>query len=86
MRFSLGGNRGMSVLAGSPNVAEYACGTTLPAPGSGSPNAGTLNYDATTQQYIYNYVTLKSRASKSCVQFSLLLADGSIHTALFQFK
>jgi len=87
VRFSLGGNRGMSVLAGSPMVAAYPCNATpLPAPGSGSPNVGTLDYNATTQQYTYNYVTLKSRASKSCVQFSLTLADGSIHTALFQFK
>jgi len=86
MRFSLGGNRGMSVLAGSPTVAAYPCNSTLPPPGAGSPNVGTLDYNATAQQYTYNYVTLKSRASKSCVQFSLTLADGSIHTALFQFK
>jgi len=87
MTFSLGGNRGTSVLAGSPTVAVYQCKSTpLPTPGAGSPNVGTLDYNATTQEYTYNYVTLKSRASKTCVQFSLMLADGSIHTALFQFK
>lgn len=86
MTFTLGADRGMSALAGAPTVAAYSCGSTLPAPGTGSPNAGTLTYDAATQQYTYNFVTLKSRASKTCVQFSLPLADGSIHTALFQFR
>jgi len=86
MKFSLGGNRGMSVLAGSPTVEAYPCNATLPQPGAGSPNVGTLAYNATAQQYTYNYHTLASRASKSCVQFSLTLADGSIHTALFQFR
>jgi len=85
--FSLGGNRGTSVLAGSPTVAPYPCtATTLPAPGAGMASAGSLAYSATTGRYTYNYATLKTRTSGSCLQFSLKLADGSVRTLLFQFK
>ena len=38
LTFSLGGNHGTSVFAGSPTVAPYTCGagTLPPPPGSGS--------------------------------------------------
>ncbi len=84
LTFSLGGNRGMSVVVGA-TVAPYDC-TTPPASGSGSPISGTLSYSATTGQYSYRYNTLRTRLPNTCIQLTLPLADGTIHTALFKFK
>jgi hypothetical protein len=88
LKFSLGGNRGTSIFAGSPTVAPYSCGTgaTAPAPGSGSPVTGALAYQASTGQYTYTYTTLKTRLKGTCIRLSLPLADGTIRTALFQFR
>jgi hypothetical protein len=88
--FSLGGNRGLPVmLATSPTAATYTCGTTPPAPGSGTSvrtaanNAGAT-YDAKTNTYTYNWKLDKSL--KGCVQLSLSMRDGSIRTLLFQLR
>ena len=84
LTFSLGGNRGTSVVVGA-TVGSYDCATP-PAPGSGSPISGTLSYNSTTAQYSYRYNTLRTRLPNTCIQLTLPLADGTVHTALFKFK
>ena len=88
--FSLGGNRGLPVmLATSPTVAAYACGTTPPQPGSGTSvrtvanNAGAT-YNEKTGTYTYTWKV--DKALKGCVQLSLSMRDGSIRTLLFQLR
>jgi hypothetical protein len=91
LTFSLGGNRGMSVVASdSPTEASYACGGTMPMPGAGSPvrapgKSVPLVYDAATRAYTYTLKTDKTWAN-SCGVISLRLADGSVRTVAFRFK
>lgn len=47
--------------------------------------ASGLTYDAATDRYTYVWKSQKSWA-KSCRELVVTLADGSTHTALFQFK
>lgn len=88
VKFSLGSDLGLNILsAGSPSSAAYACGAgptdaidqTVAATTSG------LQYDPTANQYIYTWKTDKGWVG-TCRKFSLGLADGSTHVALFQFK
>ena len=44
-----------------------------------------LSYDPATDEYNYKWQTEKAW-SGTCREFTLGLADGSDHTALFQFK
>lgn len=88
--FSLGGNRGLPVmLATSPTAATYVCGTTPPQAGSGTSvrtvanNAGAT-YSEKTGSYTYTWKV--DKALKGCVQLSLSMRDGSIHTLLFQLR
>ena len=89
LTFSLGGNRGLNVLAaGSPTVAPYVCGGTLPAPGSGIalPLAknGALAYSTKTGQYTITYKPEKRE--QNCRLVSIRLTDGTIHTVRFQLQ
>jgi alpha-tubulin suppressor-like RCC1 family protein len=86
VKFSLGGDQGLSILAqGSPSSSVYACNTapqdlieeTVTSSSSG------LRYDGS--QYIYVWKTEKTWA-RSCRQFAMKLADGTIHRANFQFR
>jgi hypothetical protein len=43
-----------------------------------------LKYDATADQYIYNWKTQSSYAG-TCKRLSVRLMDGSVHTADFKF-
>lgn len=89
VKFSLGGNRGLSILAvGYPASRPITCDTTAPtaeieqtvtAGGSG------LTYDAVSDQYSYIWKTEKAWAG-SCRQLIVRLSDGSDHTANFKFK
>jgi hypothetical protein len=88
VKFSLGGNQGLSILAvGSPFSRPIACNSsasssavdeTVTAGGSG------LSYDATADQYTYVWKTDKTWAN-SCRMLTVLLNDGVPHTALFSF-
>ncbi len=88
VKFSLGGDQGLNILAaGYPQSQQIDCTTLVP---SGSP-AGTtaagssgLRYDATAGQYIYAWKTDKAWAG-TCRAFILKLADGTTHEADFQF-
>jgi Domain of unknown function (DUF4082) len=89
VKFSLGGDQGLAVLnPGFPKVTEVTC------PGSSSAvdaieqtvtaSASSLSYDASADQYVYNWKTSKGYAGK-CYQFDLGLNDGSSHTFTVQF-
>lgn len=89
VKFSLGGDFGLDIFfADYPASKQIACsindGTsaldeTVTAGGS------TLQYDPTTQTYTYVWKTDKAWAG-SCRQLDVKLADGTVHSATFQFK
>jgi len=88
INFSLGGDRGLGILAaGSPASQQVACASGTPtnavAPTTTAGNSG-LSYDPSTQTYTYVWKTSKGWAG-TCRAFVLTLADGSTHTATFQF-
>jgi hypothetical protein len=88
IKFSLGGNLGLDVLAsGSPTVGLVSCSTvgaedaieqTVTAGGS------SLSYDPLTDQYTYTWKTDKAWAN-SCRRLTVTLADGTSHIAYFKF-
>ncbi len=89
VKFSLGGNLGLNILAAnSPTFALSACTVAAPvdviAPTDTAGGSG-LTYDATTTTYTYVWKTQKAWAGK-CGVLSLTLRDGTVHTAQFQFK
>ena len=89
MKFSLGGDFGLEVLAaGSPSSAGMICSSgadtneveeTVTAGGSG------LQYDAVSDVYTYVWKT-KSTWAGTCRRFTLTLDDGTTRTALFRFR
>ncbi len=89
VKFSLGGNQGLAILApGYPQSQQIDCSTLVP---QGSPAATTaagasgLRYDATSGQYIYTWKTDKAWAG-TCRAFILKLADRTTHEAAFKFS
>lgn len=87
VKFSLGGNQGLGVIAsGYPKAQVYTCDTG--APGSTveeTVTAGSsgLYYDAASEQYTYVWKTSKSWTG--CRQFVLKLRDGQEQRANFLF-
>ena len=87
VRFSLGGYRGMDVLApGYPQVAEVECGAGE-EPTSGRPARSVwwqkgLRYKH--RSYIFMWRTDRDW-TRGCRQFLIQLKDGSIHRAEFKF-
>jgi hypothetical protein len=89
LKFSLGGNQGMSIFAnGYPFVSTGTCaGASLdPITDGETVTAGNsnLNYDATADQYVYVWKTDKSWAGKA-VRLTIVFADGTTHYARFSF-
>ncbi len=89
VKFSIGGNLGLNILAaGSPTSQPVSCTTHAPIGGS-APTATAggsgLTYDATANQYTYVWKTQKAWAG-TCRQLDVTLADGTVHSALFKFK
>jgi hypothetical protein len=87
VKFSLGGDQGLEILAGTPNVVNG--NTTGDTSGTDAIETYTtsvpgLTYDATAGQYVYVWKTDKAWAgtTKTLV---ITLADGSVHKAAFQF-
>lgn len=88
VKFSLGGNQGLAIFAAnSPASGAITCDaqastdeieTTLTAGGS------TLQYDATSGQYIYVWKT--DRSWLGCRVLKVTLRDGSTRTAVFKFR
>ena len=81
MKFSLGSNRGLAILApGSPRVLTIDCATRAPT-GPVVAASGSLTF---TGEYQFNWKTEKSWTG--CRRFELKLVDGSLHIADFRFK
>jgi predicted extracellular nuclease len=89
VKFSLDGAQGLDIFsAGYPLSRRIACDTTIPANDvEQTVNAGgsSLTYTASTDQYTYTWKTNKAWVG-TCRQFVMVLKDGSIHFANFQFK
>ncbi len=88
VKFSLGGDRGLAILAaGSPTSQAMSCGastaaaTSLKAPAVA---ASSLSYNARTDTYTYDWKTEKSWAG-TCRQLTVKLVDGTERTLNFQF-
>lgn len=89
VKFSLGGDHGLSVFAaGFPRVDRVACGTGaiadeveefVTAGGSG------LHYDPLTERYTFIWKTQKEMAG-SCWQLTLQFTDGTTASALFKMR
>jgi hypothetical protein len=89
VKFSLGGNHGLSIFAAnSPTSLPSTC-TTAGAPdeveSTLTAGGSSLSYDATADQYNYVWKTEKSWAG-TCRTLTVKLIDGTVHQALFQLK
>ena len=87
VKFDLGGDRGLQVLAaGSPTSQAISCVTMAAAAGAlEAPTAGSLAYNARTKLYTYDWRTDKAWVG-TCRQLIVKLADGTERKANFQFK
>ena len=85
MKFSLGGDRGLAILAdGYPASVQVNCvtGATI---GSPAPTSSDDGLTFANGQYSYVWKTSRSWAG-TCRRLQVLLVDGTLHTALFSFK
>lgn len=89
LRFSLGGDRGLDILAvGSPSSQAVACGTDVVVDAAEMTNAAgasELRYDEATGEYVYVWKTERSWRG-SCRTLTLALVDGSQHQAVFHLR
>ena len=89
VKFSLGGNQGLSIFAaGYPASSAMACDTSEPADAieeTVSPGGSSLSYNATTDQYSYVWKTDKAWKG-TCRMLVVRFTDGSQHLARFRFK
>lgn len=89
IKFSLNGNRGLNIFApGYPASGAIACNSGDPAvdlTAVDAPGNSGLTYDAATDQYHYNWKTLKAWEG-TCRQLVVRLNDGSEYRANFNFK
>jgi hypothetical protein len=88
IKFSLGGDRGLGVLAdGYPKSQDVACDSTAPVDGveeTVSADSSGLSYDAASGRYVYVWKTDRAWAG-TCRQLVLKLEDGSTHRVTFTF-
>ena len=89
IKFSLGGNRGLAILApGSPVVTAVSCASGAPLDEIettvATSNSG-LQYDAGSNTYTFVWKTPSSFAG-SCRRLDLRLVDGTSHVALFRLR
>lgn len=87
VKFTLGGDRGLEILAGSPTSLGVPCpvgGTVDPVETTTTSTSG-LRYDAANDQYVYPWKSDRGWAG-TCRRFTLRLDDGSSHEALFRFR
>jgi hypothetical protein len=88
VKFRLGGNRGLAILAsGYPQVQQETCptGPTSTVDETVTASSSGLSYSAGTDRYVYVWKTNKQWAG-TCRKFVLKLVDGSTHTADFKFR
>jgi len=88
LKFSLGGNRGLSIFApGSPSSQPVSCDTGTPYDAveqTVSAGGSSLRYDSSTDKYTYVWKT--QRAWTGCRILRLTFADGSVQEAVFELK
>jgi predicted extracellular nuclease len=88
VQFSLGGDRGLSVLAaGYPAMWSISCASGAREgvlAGAESAGGSGLTYDAATDRYTYAWKTEKGWAN-SCRELVVRLSDGTQHSARFRF-
>lgn len=89
VKFSLGGDFGLNVLAsGSPRSAGITCDPSAavdPVEQTVTASVSGLQYDPVSGTYTYVWKTDRSWGG-SCRQFTLTLQDGSVATARFRFS
>jgi CSLREA domain-containing protein len=89
VKFGLGGNQGLDVLApNSPASQQIACDTSAPLDDietTVTAGGSSLSYDAAAQLYVYVWKTEKSWAG-TCRMLTVTLADGTTHSANFKLK
>lgn len=88
LRFGLGGDQGLDILAAAPRSTRVDCNTSAPLEPEGLPimTAGDsgLVFDATTATYGLQWRTDRMW-NGTCRRFDLPLNDGTVHSALFRF-
>lgn len=87
VKFSLGGDQGLSIFNGSaPKSSNISCtpAGTDPIEETSSAGSSSLSYDATTGLYTYVWKSESSWAGK-CRIFELNLKDSSAHKIEFVF-
>jgi hypothetical protein len=86
VKFRLGGDRGLDVLAdGYPRVVGGTCGTTTDAvEESVAASSSGLTYAASSQTYSYVWKT--SRENTGCRELVLKFRDGSELRAIFRLR
>lgn len=84
LKFSLGGDRGLDVLAGSPRVSSASCGiaTADPVEETVAASRSGLTYDDGVYQY--NWKSAKSQTG--CKLVTLTFRDGSTLQAKFELR
>ena len=89
VKFSLGGNRGLSIFATNyPKATIDTCTSSSldDIETFAAANASGLQYDASSGQYTYVWKTDKATMAGKCVRLDLKFIDGSTYTAQFKFK
>jgi len=87
VKFSLGGDKGLSIFAaGYPKWEAITCNSTVPVNGTSPTNSNSsLSYDAASDQYTYVWKTEKSWIN-SCRQLVVKYINGTTYRANFSFK
>lgn len=89
VRFSLGGDRGLAVLAvGYPKSETIPCSSSAQVDGieeTASSGSSGLSYDSSTDTYSYTWKTGKEWKN-TCRQLVVRLVDGASYRANFMFK
>jgi hypothetical protein len=88
VKFNLGGNQGLAIFAAnSPASGPIACSATDGDAVEETVTAGSssLQFDASTGQYIYVWKTEKAWVGQ-CRVLQVKLRDGQVKSALFKFK
>jgi hypothetical protein len=87
--FSLGGNKGLNIMApGYPVSQSIACTGAASFDDieqTEAPGASALTYDVATDRYKYSWKTEKAWKN-TCRQLTVKLSDGTTHAATFQLK
>ena len=89
VKFNLGGNQGLAVLAaGSPSSSQVPCEAGqagVPVAGEFSASVSGLKYDSLLDQYSYVWRTDRTW-SGTCRHLTVDLVDGTAHVLAFRFK